>query len=60
MTKEDCKRLLLEYPDLNKAYEIHVKMDMQEVDGENDNEGSEDMDVDEQAKEQMQRGKSAV
>mmetsp|Transcript_21671 Transcript_21671/g.29042 ORF Transcript_21671/g.29042 Transcript_21671/m.29042 type:complete len:89 (-) Transcript_21671:1563-1829(-) len=27
LTKDDCRRLLLEYPDLNAAYELHVKMD---------------------------------
>jgi len=27
LTKDDCMRLLLEYPELNKAYELHVKLD---------------------------------
>ena len=27
LTKEDCKRLLREYPDLKAAYELYVKMD---------------------------------
>ena len=27
LTREDCRRLLLEYPELNSAYELNVKMD---------------------------------
>ena len=37
LTKEDCKRLLREYPELKSAYELYVKMEFQE-----DNEGSAD------------------
>ena len=50
MTKDDCRRLLLEYPELNSAYELHVKMD---AEGEpSESESSEEVDgmqVDEQA-----------
>ena len=50
LTKDDCRRLLLEYPELNSAYELHVKMD---AEGEpSESESSEEVDgmqVDEQA-----------
>ena len=51
LTKEDCRRLLLEYPELNSAYELHVKMDAEgEEQSESDSEENADgIQVDEQA-----------
>jgi len=37
LTKEDCRKLLLDYPDLNKAYELNVKMDSKDAPDENKN-----------------------
>ena len=46
LTKEDCKRLLREYPDLKAAYELYVKMDFtKDHEQEGDNEESKSVDI---------------
>ena len=50
LTREDCRRLLLEYPELNSAYELNVKMDAQGEPSESeDEEDAERMQVDQAA-----------
>ena len=54
MTKDDCQRLLLEYPELNTAYELHVNMNSEndkDRQSAHDDEANHDskMDVDERA-----------
>ena len=42
LTKDDCRRLLLEYPELNSAYELHVKMDAEGEPSDNSEEDDDD------------------